>query len=108
MWMNKSLLRKIKHEGIPEVFQEGRVHSDIISEYLFNKVYPDLSKMSNNELFTYLEEVLDWSWRILPSISPQFNYMNPFSYSASEYWNIMDEIDDRYDSYYHHRHEEDY
>ena len=91
MYMNKKLLRKIKQEGIPEVFIEGSVHSDIIYEYLSNKEYPDIAHMSGCELETYLDELLDWNWRILPSISPNF-YSAYYFIFGGDFYDIFDEI----------------
>ena len=92
--INKKLLRQIKQEGIPEVFQEGKIHSDIIYEYLSNKSYPNVEEMSDSELETYLDELYDWNWRILPSISPDFSKQYYWTFGG-EFYDIVDEIEYR-------------
>ena len=104
--MNKKLLRQIKQEG----FHVPDYNNDILTNHLiadYTKAHEiPLELWTNNQMFTRLEELYHTTLK-LSILFPEY-YREEWYGHSGEYYDIMDEIDNRYNSYYHHRHEEDY
>ena len=106
MWMNKKLLRQLKHQGFHEIDYDNEVLTNaMVADY--NKAHEiPLELWTNNQIFTRLEELTHLAIK-LSVLFPDY-YRNEYYGWSGEYYDILDEIDDRYDSYYHFRHEVNY
>lgn len=104
--MDKKLLRKIKQEGFSELDYENEVLTNaLVADYTKAHEIP-LELWENNDLFTRLCELQQLTLK-LSVLFPEY-YREEWYGQSGEYYDILDEIDNRYDSYYHHRHEYDY
>lgn len=106
MWMNKKLLRKIKHEGFNTIsYYDELVDNSLVADYTKAHEIP-IELWENNMLFTRLQELQHLTLKL--SVLFTEYYREEWYGYPGEYYDILDEIDNRYDSYYHHRHELDY
>ena len=104
--INKKLLRQIKQEGFHEFdYDNELLTSQLVADYNQAHEIP-LELWDNNTLFTRLAELQQLSYK-LATLFPGY-YRQEWYGCNGEYYDILDEIDDRYGSYYHHNHEEDY
>ena len=104
--LDKKLLRQIKQEGINVIdYDNELVTNALVADYNKSHEIP-LDLLENNDLFTRLQELQHLAIK-LNTLFPEYYRDEYYGYSG-EYYDILDEIDDRYDSYSHHRHEYDW